>query len=212
MPDPLHVSEMLCARLCHDLSGPLGSLLGATELAVEQGEGSEAILLASETALTLGRRLRFFRAAWAGDANPMSVSEIQELAAGIGTGRRVKLDFSGLDPAGVFAPADARVLLNVVLLAVESIAGDGSVAVAGAAGADMVVTIDGPRAAWPAGLAACLADDQAAWDALTSARSLQVPLTALIASRAGLRVSILLPTGISPGSAPPLLVAPSPKH
>ncbi|HST75105.1 MAG TPA: hypothetical protein VLJ20_07015, partial [Acetobacteraceae bacterium] len=56
-------------------------------------------------------------------------------------------------------------------------------------------------------LATCLADEQAAWQAITSARSLQAPLTALIARRSGLRVSLLMPVGSPAGTPPPLLLA-----
>ena len=28
----LHLAELLCARLCHDLSGPLGALIGVLEV------------------------------------------------------------------------------------------------------------------------------------------------------------------------------------
>ena len=31
----LHLAELLAVRLCHDLSGPLGTLMGALELLAE---------------------------------------------------------------------------------------------------------------------------------------------------------------------------------
>ena len=210
MPDPLQLSEILCARLCHDLSGPVGSLLAALELAEGAEAADEALTIASESAQALGRRLRFLRAAWAGDAAAMGLSEIQVLADGIGAPRRLHLEFTGFDPASVLAPAEARVLLNLLLLAMEGMAGGGRITVSRAGAADIVVAMNGPRAAWPSGLAACLRDEKAAWEALTDARSLQAPLTALLARRAGLRLSLLIPAALGPGAPPPLLVAPLP--
>jgi histidine phosphotransferase ChpT len=208
MQDPLHLAELLCARLCHDLSGPLGSLMGATELAIEdEQERGEALAVAADSAAALGRRLRLLRAAWGGESGPLDVEAFQELAEGLSVGRRVSVDLSGLDPATVFAPAGARVALNSLLLAAEGLAGSGRLAMAGSANADVLVTIEGPRASWPAGLATCLADEQAAWQAITTARSLQAPLTALIARRSGLRASLLMPVGSPAGTPPPLLLA-----
>ena len=36
MSDSLRLAELLCARLCHDLSGPLGALIGILEIAREE--------------------------------------------------------------------------------------------------------------------------------------------------------------------------------
>ena len=151
MQDPLHLAELLCARLCHDISGPLGSLMGATELAAEEAQdGGEAMAVAVDSAAALGRRLRLLRAAWGGEAGPLDVPAFQELAEGLSVGRRVSVDLSGLDPATAFAPAAARLALNALLLAAEGLAGNGRLAMGGAANADVLVTIEGPRASWPA--------------------------------------------------------------
>ncbi len=208
MQDPLRLSELLCARLCHDLSGPLGSLMGVAELLPDDPYDAEVAAAAAQAANALANRLRLMRAAWAGDGAPMATEQMLELTAGIGISRRVELDFSGVDRSAVFAADEARVLLNLLLLAMEGLAGVGRIAVTGAAGSGVVVVIEGPRAGWPAGFAACLKDEQAAWDALRSARSLQGPLTALIARRAGLRLSLLIPAGagIAP---PPVLMSPT---
>ncbi len=211
MTDPLQLSELVCARLCHDLSGLVGSLSAALELAAERAvSADEAMAVASESALMLGCRLRLLRAAWAGDAAAMNVADIQVLAAGMGASRRFQLDFAGFDPASILGPAEARVLLNLLLLAMEGMAGGGRITVSREASGEIVMAIDGPRAAWPPGLVACLRDEQAAWDLLTDARSLQAPLTTLIARRAGLRLSLLIPAGLGAGAPPPLLVAPLP--
>ena len=44
---------------------------------------------------------------------------------------RVQLDIAGLEPAAVFPPPAARLILNVLLLAVESLPGGGVVTLSG---------------------------------------------------------------------------------
>jgi hypothetical protein len=74
----------------------------------------------------------------------------------------------------------------------------------------MLVTISGPRVAWPAGFAAFVATEARAWEALraapepSAARGLQPLLTALIAHSSGLRLSFLM-AGAS--DTPPLLMS-----
>jgi len=68
MSEALRLAELLCARLCHDLGGLLGSLIGVLEIAREEHAESETLALAEETAIELGQRLKLLRAAWGQDA------------------------------------------------------------------------------------------------------------------------------------------------
>jgi histidine phosphotransferase ChpT len=208
MTDPIRLAELICARLCHDLSGPLGPLLGLMEVARDDpGAAGEALALAADAANTLGKRLALLRAAWAGDGGPMAVAELQALAEGLPGGARIVLNISSLAPRPAFAPPVARVVLNLLLLGAEALRGGGTLHLSGAPDGDLLVRIDGPRAAWPAGLAGCLVDEEAAWTALDDPRALQAPLTALLARQAGVRLSMLMPSGIA-GGVPPLLLSP----
>ena len=209
MSESLHLAELLCARLCHDLSGLLGSLLGVLEIAREEQADSETLAVAETTAVELATRLKLLRAAWSQDSGPLDLATLGTYADSLSGSRHVQLDLAGLEPAAVFSPSAARLILNVLLLAAESLPGGGVVALSGSPAAHILVTLAGPRAAWPAGLAAFLADDAAASAALNDARGLQAPLTALIARKHGLRLSLLMPTGpASDASAlSPLLVS-----
>ena len=209
--DSLRLAELLAIRLCHDLSGPLGTLMGALELVADDPEmAGEALPLAGEVSIALGRRLRLFRAAWGGATPSLSVPEFAALVEGM-QARRWRFDLSGLDPDGRFAPPAARLALNVVLLAAEAMPGGGTAMLAGNPAGDVLVTIAGPRAAWPSGFAAYLGDEALAWQALHAAegleasRGLQAWLTALIARSLGLRMAFLMaPTA---EAAPPLLLS-----
>ena len=204
----LHLAELLCSRLCHDLSGLLGSLVGVLEIAREEQMESEALTVAEDTAVELAQRLRLLRAAWGRDSEPVDVAQLQTFADGLFASRRLRLDLFGMDPDAEFAPGAGRLLLNVLLLAAESLPGGGIVALSGSPASNVLVTLDGPRAAWPPGFGACLTDDTEGWATAITARHLQAPLTALIAREHGIRLSMLMSAGAgSDASLPPLLLS-----
>jgi histidine phosphotransferase ChpT len=198
------LAEQLARRLCHDLSGPLGALMGVLELASQEMPGSETLTVAEDTARQLAARLRLLRAAWGGDGLPPTVGDLQALAGGLPQ-RRITVDTSALGAERTLAPPLARVLVNVVLLAAEALPAGGRVTLADPGGTDVVVAIEGPNAAWPSGLLSTLADPDAAVAALESPRHLQAPLTALTARAGGVRLSLL--HGGPPGAVSPLLIS-----
>ncbi len=178
--DRLALADALCARLCHDIAGPLGTLIGSLELAAEDAEAAaEALPLAGEVAAAMGARLRLLRAAWTTDCGTLGADGLARLAGGLPD--RVRVDLSALG-AGPFAPPVARLLLNVLLLAVESLPRGGTVALAGAPGGPMAATLAGPSAAWPAALAQ-------PGRPIDDPRTVQPPLCTLLAAAAGFRLS-----------------------
>ena len=196
-----HLAESLCARLCHDMSGPLGTVMGALDLAAEDTDSTaDSLQLAREAATQMVQRLRLARAAWAGDCGALDVAGLLELARGLPP--RVRLDTGNL--SGRFAAPVARTLLNMVLLAVDALPRGGSVALSGGPDADMLLMVSGPQAAWPAGLGLALTDPLSA--KLDEPREIQAPLTALLARDAGLRLSLLFAGGAENG-VPPLLLS-----
>ena len=210
--NPLRLAELMAARLCHDLSGPVGPMAGMLELAQEDPSAAEeALTAARETTDSLVARIRLFRAAWGGDCGPMEIAAISALVANGTARKRVSLEMSGFTgpaPANApLAPPMARLLLNVLMLGVESLPGGGTLACARQPDGDIVIRITGPRAAWPDGLASCLADPAAAARMLQDPRSVQAPLTALLASRPGPRLTMLFSAGVA-DPAPPLLISP----
>jgi len=208
----LHLAELLAVRLCHDLSGPLGTLMGALELLAEDPEtAAEAVPLAGDMSAMLGKRLRLLRAAWGKSAPELDVVGLHGLLEGLPAIHRLRFDFSGLDAAVSFAPAGSRVVLNVLLLAAECLPGGGVVGLAGNARGEVMATISGPRAGWPPGFAGLIADPDRAWEVLSrtegldASRLMQGPLTALVAQAAGCRLAMLMAAGTE--TAPPLLLS-----
>jgi len=200
--DPLRAGELLCARISHDLSSMIGTLAGALELTNDPAVAAEALALARQAATELRQLLELQRASWGPPAAALSLPALRTMLAEMPFARRCVLDLDGLPRDTVFAPAFGRVVLNLLLLAIESLNGSGAVTLTGG-GTDLVVALAGPRAAWPAGLPGCLASEAGAWAALHDPATLRMPLTALLARSLGLRLSLLVPAG-PPTPAPPL--------
>lgn len=195
----LRLADALCARLCHDLASPLGTLMGALEMVAEDPSAAEdAIPIANETAVALAARLRLLRAAWGGDCGPMGPTELLQLAQGLPP--RVRVDLQGLRGDAFDAPL-SRILLNLLLLAVEALPRGGVISLAGDDGS-IAVSVEGKAAGWPAGLAQALAEPHGV--ALDNPRAVQPPVTAILAQAAGHRLS-MGPPG-SNGAAPQLLL------
>jgi histidine phosphotransferase ChpT len=209
--DSLLLAEAMATRLCHDLSGHVNAVAGAIELLRDDpASGEDAINIAHEASIVLVRRLRLLRAAWGSGGADMTVCEFHRLTSDA-LGPAVRVDLDGLESAGCFNAAAARLALNVMLLGAESLPRGGLVEMAGEPARDVVVRISGPQAAWPRGLAAMFADPAQARGSLRSqsqtgaARALQAPLTALIAHDAGLRISVLMGADSAPPA--PLLLS-----
>ena len=107
MSESLRLAELLCARLCHDLSGPLGALIGILEIAREEQPEGETLALAEDTANELVQRLKLLRAAWGQDSDDMDVARLRGFAECLSSSRRVLLDLAGLEP-GATIPAAGR--------------------------------------------------------------------------------------------------------
>jgi histidine phosphotransferase ChpT len=201
----MRLADALCARLCHDLASPLGTLMNALELAVEDPESLEdALPLANETAVEMAARLRLLRAAWAGDCGPQSRAQLEDLATGLPP--RVKVDLSDLPDTSFDGPL-ARTLINLLLLGSEALPRGGVIALAGSGSGEILLTISGRAASWPAGLPQAMIDPMSV--SLDNPRAVQSPITVILARDAGRRLSILMTPNSDPNAAPPLLLAAS---
>jgi histidine phosphotransferase ChpT len=195
-----HLAESLCARLCHDLSGPLGTVTGALELAAEDPDSAvDSLHLAREAAVQMVLRLRLSRAAWAGDCGPLDAAGLAELAMGLPS--RVLIEVRAL--TGRFSPEVARVLVNMLLLAVDALPRGGTVSLSGTPESEVVLMVSGAHAAWPPWLPSALTNPLDA--PLDEPRAVQAPLAALLAQAAGLRLSLLFAGGRDNAVAPLLL-------
>ncbi len=219
MPDSsetIRLIELTSARLCQDigeLRRPEHEVLG-DGAGGQQGEDVAGAAdgetcapakpdrdgLSGQASNNQVWRSKLLRAAWGPDERPLSYDELLRLKAGLPAG--VKLDPSGLATHSVFPPGVGRIVLNLLLLAADSLPSGGTVMLAGSAD-DLFLRIAGPAAAWPAGMAACVVDEAAARAAMAGDRGMQMPLTTLLAHASGIRLSFLLAS--SSQTTPPIL-------
>ena len=140
----LRLGELICARVCHDLSGLAGALIGTLDLA--QGEpGGEAAALAHETALALSKRLKLLRAAFGPVSEPLTPSGIADLAGGISD--RLQVDASGLQPDPL-SGEQSRLALAMIVLCADALPLGGVVEMSGDPEGALRASAHGRSAAW----------------------------------------------------------------
>jgi histidine phosphotransferase ChpT len=81
-PIDLRVLELLAARLCHDLVGPLSAIANGVELMADDGEfGRDALALVADSSRKGGHRLQFYRFAWGFSGGGLTGAAPHALAA-----------------------------------------------------------------------------------------------------------------------------------
>jgi len=130
----LRVLHLLCARLCHDLVGPVGAISNGIELVQEFGADMEkdAFDLIAGSAKRVAGELQFFRVAYglaAGMAT--TVADARTLASSYIEGGRIKLDWPAQpnDKSVVIGDNPVKLALNMALLGVESLARGGTLTI-----------------------------------------------------------------------------------
>lgn len=147
----LRLCELLAARLCHDLVGPIGAVANGVELIGEDGSGADAevVRLISGSAKVASNRLQAFRVAFgSGNTLPNAgwSNTVRDLAMGLVEEGKAVLDWQPIAPEAETG-ADrraAKVLLNLVLIALDSMMRGGTVRVeASAAKGSLAITVRG---------------------------------------------------------------------
>ncbi len=210
----LSVAQLLCSRLCHDLVGPIGAVNSGLEL-IDEGLDADgkALELIAKSGREATRRLTFFRIAFglgAGGGGAATLTEAQALAAGLLAEGKVGLDWpenADAQPQGPVHPAVVKVVLNMVLIASESLPKGGTVGLRFAElpeGLGVAVTAEGQGAKLRDDIGIAMADGAEA-EELTArnvhgyfAQVLARDLGALIESSAGqdgeIRLAVVFPS------------------
>jgi histidine phosphotransferase ChpT len=135
MSSDMELAELLAARLCHDLVGPVSAVSNGVELL--QGATTvdpEVNALIASSARQAARRLQWFRAAFGSGAGLPAgalLKESRRLVETLTEETQVKLDWPAPD-AGSEASASrtaAKVALNLGLVAIECLPRGGTVRV-----------------------------------------------------------------------------------
>lgn len=127
---PSSLAALLCARICHDLISPVGALGTAIEILDDDTSDmhDDAMALVRNSSRQAGAKLRYLRLALgAGGSAPgiIALAEIKSLVTGMyGEGKSAlhwNTQLDGIDKNC------ARILLNLVMLAVQSVPRGGDV-------------------------------------------------------------------------------------
>ncbi len=198
--DELRLASLLCARLCHDLVGPVGAVNNGLELLVdEMPEAPDDIVeLLVESGNEASRRLQFYRAAYGAARGGRTLDTARRVAQALFTSGKITLEWPedtapAPGPALAEHPDFSRRVLNLVLCATEMLPRGGRVALrfAAAAGGPPCVTAVGPaiNVTDAARLTLSGATDIAALDA----RAIMFYLTARLAAALGGSVELTTP-------------------
>ncbi len=198
------VMELLCSRLCHDLIGPVTAINNGIELITEFGEEmrGEAMSLMSDSAREGSRRLQFYRIAFGfgggASGGDGGLGDARARALDLLADGRITLDWpeSGAPSDPELPRAGVKLLLNLILVGVEALAGSGTVTVRldpGTGGVTSTVTASSDKAGLSDELLSALSGDLPV-EALTP-HTVQPYYTYLLAAGLGSKVE----TSTEPG-------------
>jgi histidine phosphotransferase ChpT len=129
----LEFAALLVSRVCHDLVSPVGAVVNGLEVLEDErdaGMRADALKLVASSADQAAARLQFARIAFgaAGSAGAeLDLTEVGRIARGLVHGSKVEIDWRA---ASVNWPKDwAKLLMNVTLLAADSLPRGGKVIV-----------------------------------------------------------------------------------
>jgi histidine phosphotransferase ChpT len=191
------VLELLTARLCHELSGPIAAINNGIELLADDpvptkdGAGMDymhdAIALVEDSASRAASRLQFYRFAYGfGLGGLMAGAAPNELANRFFGGTRVACDYG--ESIRVLSPDWQKLACNLLLTGTEALSRGGNLVLAAGAGVLELEAVGDSAALSPEMSAALLLATPVS--ALTS-RSVQAYFTGLLAKMLGCR---LVPT------------------
>lgn len=159
MIDELRMAELLCTRLCHDLTGPIGAVNNGAEFLSEEGFNlqGQAVELITSSAFSAVTRLQFYRASYGrvkdhGEAN---LAEKQKLAAQFFSDTKVVLDWpeTHTEASGVSVSLKmTQIMYNLLIIAAGALIRGGSVRVRIAQLAEgkkqITISAEGPGLKW----------------------------------------------------------------
>ncbi|HEU5048658.1 MAG TPA: histidine phosphotransferase family protein [Rickettsiales bacterium] len=185
----LKLAELLCTRLCHDLTGPIGAIANGTEfLSEETGKMQEqAIELIGSSAAQAVARLQFYRKAYGriNDDGEVNLESLRKTTADLFTGSKITLDWpdAHLESSGIpVSYKMGRILLNLVIIASATLLRGGTLSVRLAADDNsktVQVRAEGKSIKWDSEIEQALSQDLSL-EALNP-KNVQANLTRLLA-------------------------------
>ena len=131
----MRVMELLASKICHDLVSPVSAINNGVEL-IEDIGGSvvdEAMKLIGDSGATAARRLRLFRMAYgrAGSEESLKIPDVRQVAEQYLSTGKITLEWPEHLPNADLGTQRGflKTLLNLIVLAEESLAYGGTIAI-----------------------------------------------------------------------------------
>jgi histidine phosphotransferase ChpT len=154
----LKLAELLCTRLCHDLTGPIGALANGAEFLSDEGFDlqGQAIELINSSAAQAVSRLQFYRKAYGriNDDGEADLSEQKKITEDFFAGSKIALDWPDMHTtaSGVSVSIKmSRLLLNLIIIASATLLRGGTLSVRLSADngtKEVKVQANGPAIKW----------------------------------------------------------------
>jgi histidine phosphotransferase ChpT len=131
----VRVLEMLASKICHDLISPVGAINNGVELVNDVGGDvvEEAMKLIGDSAAQAAKKLRLFRICYgrAGSESNLTIKDVRGIAEEYLSAGKIKLVWPAELPSENFSAQKGglKLLLNVILLAEETLAYGGTVTI-----------------------------------------------------------------------------------
>ena len=129
----MRVTELLSSRLCHELISPIGAVGNGLELLEEEEAdmAADALALSIKSVRRATALLQFYRIAYgaAGSTASVGLGEVRSLAEGILEGGKMSLNWSPGLPESDAPRGMGKLILNMLLLAIEALPRGGEIAV-----------------------------------------------------------------------------------
>lgn len=136
MNSELKLAEMLCTRLCHDLTGPIGAVNNGAEFLEEEGfeMEHEALQLILNSAAEAVHRLQFYRMAYGrlNDGGEACLASKKQLVEDFFSTTKITVDWpdSHTDAAQIsLSQRTGRLILNLLIIASATLIRGGRIAV-----------------------------------------------------------------------------------
>jgi histidine phosphotransferase ChpT len=197
--DPIDFAGVLCARLCHDLLGPVGALgngLELLELDQDPTRRRQTLALMTSSTAAIAAKLKFFRLAYGtgGDmAHRLPIEDIQSIIADF-FALRPHIQIKWAAEGGDLPHPMARILAIFAMLAGDALLRGGDLDIAvdhTGSTSEIVVRAAGDRVIFDDDYRRALEDGPAAFpEELMGARTVTAQLAARLAERFGITIQI----------------------
>ncbi|QFU17382.1 histidine phosphotransferase ChpT [Microvirga thermotolerans] len=195
--DSLDLAALLCSRVCHDVISPVGAIVNGLEVLEDDNDPSMrefALELIEKSAKQASARLQFARLAFgaAGSAGAsIDLGDAEQVARGLF--QDDKISFAWSAPRLLFPKNRVKLLLNLIMIAINAIPRGGSIAASVSGDAEkceFIIRSKGLNARIPAHAEALLAGESET--GTVDAHGIQIYYAGLVARACGMNVAFAI--------------------